>query len=57
MKKGMAEGGREGRMERTNERSPFIHIYMLHILRNINLPKTSFCPKFSVWEEKQYVTV
>jgi len=24
-------GGREGREERTNERSPFIHIYVTHI--------------------------
>jgi len=30
---------------------------MLHILRYINLPKTSFCPQFSIWEGKQYVTV
>jgi len=55
MKKGRWEGGREGRKEQMKE--AHLYTYMLHILRYINLHKTSFCPRFSVWEGKQYMTV
>jgi len=52
MKKGGREGGRKEQMKEDH-----LYTYMLHILRYINLPKTSFCPKFSVWEGEQCVTV
>jgi hypothetical protein len=49
------EGGRKKRKEQMKE--AHLYTYMLRILRYINLPNISFCPKFSVWEGKQYVTV
>jgi len=58
-KHGMKKGRREGGRERTKEQMKEAHLYtyMLHILRYMNVPKTGFCPKFSVWEGEQYVTV